>query len=671
MATIPNVLSDESFWMDRRLLTVYHNEFAYEAEPPATMEEWKERRDFTRAQVLLAAGLDPMPEKTPLAPKIWGHFKKEGVIVAKVEFESLPGLKCTGNLYLPELVKNPAPGILSPHGHWQTGRVHDAERGSVVRRAMMLARLGFVVFSYDMVGYLDNDEILHAWPEELRRQYALSGVSPFGLHTWNSLRAVDFLCSLPEVDANRIGCTGASGGASQTWYVSVLDERIKVIVPTCMLSSHFQGGCQCEKGPLLRINGLTSFDVLCACAPRPLMLPSCTRDWTNLISRYEVPALRKVYALFGAEDALATFCQEAEHNYNQETRERVYSWFTHWLLNQSLRERIVEDSMEVPTPQELLIHPERYNPDVDFAKFQTKDLTPVRKKLDQVASHLCAGALPKASEVADLRSFQAQRAELVGELVNNDQELKDVAVRLTFSRWALANGNAQNVAISRRGIGDIIPATRVRPKQASAEAPAVLLLSSTGKADFFVGGSHANLLDTLLERHCNVLAADLMGSGETAEMPAKSPRNEHHPLFYTFNPTLFSMRVQDILTCLQLMQEDGYRNISLVATGDAVKPALCALALVPRLHAAVLDMENQEDNPAAWQTELAFQPGIFKVGGMKGLATLANVETLALYKASEDFQDYVTEFSKQGGRTTTIALGRESLQRLVDQYAAK
>jgi len=666
-STLPTLIPDQAAWIDHRLLNVHYNEYAFEAEAPATMEEWRERRDFTRSQVALAAGLDPMPTRTPLEPRIWDSFATEGIIISKVRFESMPGLICTGNLYRPELIGNPAPGILSPHGHAMAGRLQDNELGSAIRRAMMLARLGFVVFSYDMLGVVDNNEIVHCWPEEVRRQASLYGASPFGLQTWNSLRAVDFLCSLPEVDANRIGCTGESGGGSQTWTVSLLDERIKVIAPVCMLSSHFQGGCQCEEAPLLRINGLTSFDVLAACAPRPLILPSVTQDWTNLNLRYEIPALRKVYALFGEEKALKAFQLDAPHNYNLESRERVYPWFCHWLLNQSLREKIIEDSLEIPPLEKLAHHPLPEN----FGKVYPHqpvngDLWQTREKLGLIGKHLCADALPAATSMKEPAQFQAARAELVGEIVNNDQNLKDVAVRVTRPQWRINGARAWGCVISRRNVGDVIPAVRLYPDQPREEAPAILLLSGKGKSAFFLGGALAPLLEAMVARGCPCLVPDLMGNGETTEMPDKSPRDEHHPHFFAFEPTLYSMRVQDILTCLQLMREDGYQRICLVAADEAVKPALCALALTLRLHAAVFDLENQSDAPSAWLERLDYQPDIYKVGGMKGLASLANADRLALFKPDDPFLEYVNAFAKAGGTPGTVLVGRESFQRLVE-----
>ena len=628
---IPDILPKQSYWMDQRLLTVRHNEFAWRATPPDTLEEWEEQRDFTRSQLALAAGLSPMPEMPELKADVWDNANYWGVVIRKVRIETMPGLVCTGNLFFPAKLKGKAPGILCPHGHWRQGRVNHEELGSIPLRCIMFARLGFVVFAYDMVGYCDNDQIIHRWPSDLQREAALYGVSPFGLQTWNSLRALDFLCDLPEVDSERIGCTGASGGASQTWTLAALDERIKVLAPVCMLSSHYQGGCMCEEGPLMRLNGVTSFDVLSACAPRPVFLPSVTRDWTVLNPTYEFEALKRVYQLFDAEDAIGGFHADTEHNYSQETREHVYPWFTHWLLNQSLRETIPEDKIQMP-PLSMLLHSEE--------PFKAT-LETTKPALEKVKAHVCEDALPQLIDAGLYPEYQAERIPLLGEIVNNDLELADIAMRVTFPKWKINGGMAHGCLISRREEGDVIPAVWVKPDRPSPKGGICLLVSERGKADFFEGGDRHAVLQLLMDRGCECLAIDIMGSGETADLISKSPRDESDPLFFAFNPSLFSMRVQDILTCLALLKEQGKERITLVGIGEGARAAAIAAALAEPLKAVVLNLNGVEDTPEAWLQPLSFQPMIMKVGGMCGALSLIAPRRLVLHRPPKAMARYL------------------------------
>ncbi len=601
------VLPDESCWQDRRLLTVGHNEFAYEAHIPANLEEWSERRDWVRQRILLAAGLLPMPERAPLKPRIWDEFVDHDIRIAKVSFETLPGLTVTGNLYRP--VSGPArmPAILSPHGHWPWGRVEDADDDSVPLRCLMLSKLGFVVFAYDMIGYCDNSALMHHWPVSMSRRLSLDGVSPFMMQTWNSLRAVDFICGLPDVDEERIGITGASGGATQCWMVSALEERIKVIAPVCMLSCHYQGGCICEEGPMLRLDGLTSFDIVASCAPRPVILPATTTDWTVLNPRYELPRMRQVYALHGAEDRVAGFQLEAPHNYNRETREHVYAWLCHWLQGAPLQERINENGFIVPE-REKLLHGGR------TGEGNEEDTMRLGASM--------AAALRQAGE--------ADRA-LVASILDVDPNCHDICMRLTQTSWDSNDCHpAEGCLVSRRSVGDVIPGFIVRGGYGPADT-ATLILPGDSMMECLKHGTPAQeTFQHALACSSRILVAELLGTGQTAAMVEASPRDENIPTFFAFNHSLFSFRVQDVLTCLQLLREDGFTRLRLVAWGKSARPAAAALALADNMYEAVLDLKGVEDTPEAWLDKLDYHPLALRLGGLKHLLKLSKSKNLHL-----------------------------------------
>ena len=123
---------------------------------------WKQRAAYLREHVLASAGLLPLPEKTPLRPEVFGEVDHADYRVSKVYFESLPGFLVTGNLYRP-IGTGPFPAILSPHGHWAYGRLENTPSAPVPGRAISLARQGFVVFTYDMVGYNDSRQLPHTF----------------------------------------------------------------------------------------------------------------------------------------------------------------------------------------------------------------------------------------------------------------------------------------------------------------------------------------------------------------------------------------------------------------------------------------------------------------------------------------------------------------------------
>jgi dienelactone hydrolase len=300
----------------------------YAAPHFATAEEWAARKAYLREHILASAGLLPMPERTPLHPVVFGEVKHDDYTVSKVFFESLPGFLVTGNLYRPP-GPGPFPAILSPHGHWAYGRLENTPLVSAPGRAINLARQGFVVFTYDMIGYNDSQQLPHTFggPRE-----SLWGLSLGGLQLWNSLRSVDFLEELPYVRRDAIGATGESGGGTQTFLMAAVDDRIKVAVPVNMISLRMQGGCLCENPPGLRLD-TTNVEIAATIAPRPLLMVSATGDWTAHTLEEEFPAVRSVYALAGAPDRVHAVRVDAEHNYNRESREAMYAWMARWFQN--------------------------------------------------------------------------------------------------------------------------------------------------------------------------------------------------------------------------------------------------------------------------------------------------------------------------------------------------
>jgi len=297
-------------------------------DPPAmaTREAWTERARYIREHVLASAGLLPMPARTPLNPVVFDEVRHADYSVAKVYFESLPGFFVTGNLYRP-VGTGPFPAILSPHGHWTNGRLEHTAVTSGPGRAIGLARAGFVVFSHDMIGYNDSRQLTHSFGGRLE---SLWGLSLGGLQLWNSIRALDFLETLPYVRRDGFGVTGESGGGTQTFLLGAVDDRVAVAAPVNMISLHMQGGCICENLPGLRLD-LTNVEIAGAIAPRPLLMISATGDWTNETLEVEYPAMRRIYGLLDAEDHVRAVRMNAEHNFNKDSREAMYAWMARWL----------------------------------------------------------------------------------------------------------------------------------------------------------------------------------------------------------------------------------------------------------------------------------------------------------------------------------------------------
>lgn len=284
------------------------------------LPEWQKRAAEIKHGILKGSGLDPLPSQTPLHP-IFGDERQheEGFTVTNVAFESLPGFFVTGNLYRP---LNPAPGakhpgILVAHGHGATTGVRFDE--SYQTFCQMMARIGAVVLVYDMVGYGESTQFEHQTDITL------------GLQLWNSMRAVDFMTSLAEVDPMRIGITGQSGGGTQTILLAATDDRVAASAPVTMVSAHFFGGCACESGMPIHCQAdyeTNNAEIAALAAPRPLLIVSVGNDWTKNTPQVEFRYIRGVYALFGQRPNAKNYhFPEQQHDFGPSKRAAVYAFF--------------------------------------------------------------------------------------------------------------------------------------------------------------------------------------------------------------------------------------------------------------------------------------------------------------------------------------------------------
>ncbi|TFH19558.1 MAG: acetylxylan esterase, partial [Bacteroidia bacterium] len=194
-------------------------------------ESWEERANMIRKGIIEGMQLEKMPVSDgEFNPVIHGRREMDGYVVENIAIESFPGFWITGNLYTPASPTEKNAAVLCPHGHAADKRF----TADVQIRSAALARMGAIVFAYDMVGYGESHQVIHKIPIALV------------LQTYNSKRVLEYLLSRPDVDPARIGMTGGSGGGTQTFILTAIDQRITVSVPAVQVSAHFFGGCVCE-----------------------------------------------------------------------------------------------------------------------------------------------------------------------------------------------------------------------------------------------------------------------------------------------------------------------------------------------------------------------------------------------------------------------------------------
>lgn len=609
--------------------------------PPATKEAWEARKREVREQVLVANGLWPMPEKTPLNPVIHGKIDRDDYTIEKVFFASYPGHYVSGNLYRPKGKTGKLPAVLNPHGHWPNGRYMDA--GDKAAKAQMdqgaektmesaryplqakcahLARMGCVVFLYDMVGYADSQQIAHRAgftdaEAELRLQNFM------GLQTYNSIRALDFLLSLPEVDPKRIGVTGASGGGTQTFLLCGIDDRPAVAFPAVMVSTAMQGGCICENCSYLR-QDTGNIELAGLFAPKPLAM-SGAKDWTIDIETKGLPELKALYKLYNAEDKVLAKCYpQFGHNYNQVSRELMYNWFNkHLQLGQA--EPVVEKPFVPVPPKELSVYNEQHPRPADAVGVER-----LREYLTNASNKQLASLQPKDSATA--QEFRRVLGTALRVMVNDTlPKAEDVEAKPVGDKEVLDNATWQRLILGRKGKHEQVPAVAVRGKE--YDGTVVVWVDSNGKSSLLKDGKLVPAARRILDKKAAILAVDVFLTGESNPTTPPAVNTSYAGYTFGYNRPVLANRVHDILTAVSYAKNhDQAKTIHLVGFDKAgpwvaLARPLCGEAVART--AADLDQFRFEKVRAT--SDEMMLPGALKYGGLEALAALSAPAELFLH----------------------------------------
>jgi dienelactone hydrolase len=609
---------------DPRRATVRTNRQGADFHPPGTAEAWGDRARHLREQLLVTLGLWPMPDRLPLDPKVYGKLERDGYTIEKVVFETLPGFTLAGNLYRPASGDSKRPAVLCPHGHWEDGRVNP----EVQMRCIRLAKLGFVVFLYDMVGYNDSKDFGH---EFLNPRLDRWGYSLATLQTWNSFRALDFLATLPDVDPERIGCTGESGGGTQTFLLTALDGRVKAAAPVVMVSEGFQGGCVCENAAGLR-HGTDNVEFAALAAPRPMKLVGATGDWTVNTTTVVLPRIRRVYELVGVPDRVTAEVFTFPHNYNQTSRNAVYPFLARWLMGMDDAGATREGDQSPEKPE-------------DLRAFDAEHPAPDdRKSPEELEASLIDGlrdALGRMAPGDDAAAWQASREFLatshrvrVGLTNPAPAELSGVDVRRA-DRDRLTILHAR---VGRRATGEAIPVVLLRPE--GADGRLVVAMHPRGKAGLIgAEGEISPTIRALLDRGFAVVGFDplLVGESVDPESPAsKRPDTAH---FETYNKALAADRMQDLATVLAWTRaRPEARQVHLVGLGESGPLVLLARPSLEGVSRTFADLEGfaYEGGTGAVPEGLHL-PGVLQFGGLEAAAALAAPGPLWVARPSDAF----------------------------------
>jgi dienelactone hydrolase len=584
----------------------------------------------------MQAAIGSTPDKPcSLEARVLGTLRRQGYRIEKLVFQSRPDIWVTANLYVPNPANGPRPGVLAVHGHWSGAR-----RDPVVQaRCLGLVHLGFVVLAVDAFGagerytrpapgtYHGSLYGSTLWP---------SGHTLLGMQVYDNYRAVDYLCSRPEVDARRLGITGASGGGNQSMYAGALDERFGAVVPVCSVGTYQSylraACCVCEVLPgALRFT--EEGDVLGLVAPRALMVINATRDALQFSveqARISLTRARAIYDLHKVPDKVRHTTFESGHAYSQPMREAMYGWMTRWLKNEGKGEPIGEPRHEIEKPEDLACYPDAKRP-ANFVLLPEFAGRAGRALVDRANTSRPDHREAWESTAMDWRE-RLRRA--LGEFPTRHSDARPGT--------ATTDGTLRTLPVSIRPEPDMpLPALwRTRTNRAAGDHPACLVLHLDGKQQAL---AHP-LAAALLEAGWSVLAADLRATGDTkpaGDAIAGAPdHNSSEHALWVGRPLLgqWTFDVGCLLDWIAAQPGVDRRHLSVVGIGPAGLVALCAAALYEDRIAAAgaigtwASYVTTEAYPAGTPMGILV-PGILRMGDVPHLAALAAPRRLLIAEA--------------------------------------
>ena len=675
LAKPPRVLAEGTRPSDARLKPLKDLNGYFPFKPSDSATEWEKRASRLKRQMLVSLGLWPSPTKTPLNAVIHGKVERDDFTIERVFFESMPGFYVTGSLYRPKDKSGKMPGVLCPHGHWADGRFYDAgesaakqqieegaekfdeaARSPLQARCVHLARMGCVVFHYDMIGYADSQqisfEVAHRFAKqrpEMNGEENWGLFSPqaeshlqsvMGLQTWNSIRSLDFLEGLSDVDPKRLTVTGASGGGTQTMILAALDPRVTVSMPCVMVSTAMQGGCTCENCTLLRV-GTGNVEFAALFAPKPQGM-TAANDWTKEMSTKGFPELIAHYKMLDApNNVMLVDRTEFNHNYNAVSRSAMYRLFNDHLGLKLKEDQLEERDFKRLSQEEMTVwNDEHPKPDGD-EKFERSLL---RWWTEDARKQLVA---LKPTDRKSLREYREVVGGAVDAIIGRglpkaaDVEYEQLD-KIDKGDYLQMTGLLRN-----KPKGEELPIAFLYPKH--WEGTAVIWIDEDGKSGLFQkDGDPKPEIARLVSSGASVVGVDLLYQGEflADDKPLEKTLRVENPrefAGYTFgyNHTVFASRVHDILSTITFVRNHAYtpERVQLVGA-DAVAGPLVAGARAQAgdaIDRAAIDASGFRFSKVNDFHSPAFFPGAAKYLDLPGILSLSAPDKLQL--AGVDMED--------------------------------
>lgn len=567
---LPDKLSKEPLW--RYLDAIASSHAARSSKRFTSVTEFNAYRTSTLAHLRRSLGLDPWPERTPLNARTVGVVERADFKIEKVIFESHPGFYVNALLYLPKPAGSRIPGVLSTIGHYGDAGFFIWSEQS---RCIALARKGYAVLTYDPISQGERAWLGRGNHDTLRRKTILAGMEVSGLMVWDSMRAIDYLTSRPEVNPEAIGITGVSGGGFNSLYTAILDERVKAVAPAgfsttmeALVKRGYAGCCAYLPNLTLYADYPELYSLI---APRKLLLLGGYQDILSdrILDIYE--AARNTYALYSAEGNLRYFLDpDGGHIYSRPMRIELYRWFNKWLKNsddpEAAREPVETQSMVASKESGLL-------------KVFTQERPGRRVEellKEYVAKNRRVSKLPSSPE--EVKEFQAKLRTKLLELMGEMEPDRTPRV-ISESKSTGSRGSAKVLLRIERDLA--IPLEIDNPSNLAKSRGLIIYLSlsdqSRGKEQ----------LKTLVDQGFIAAYPQVRGSGPTLATGMDSIALYSMAL----GKHLFSIRVYDLQCVMDyLLGQQEYKRLPIVVWGEGSREGLMALylaAIDPRVQMAI------------------------------------------------------------------------------------
>jgi len=547
-----------------------------------TRSDYLARQEVVKDKLMKLIG--PFPEKTPLNPRVTGVIRKQDYRIEKVIFESIPGYYVSAALFIPEKRKGKAPAVIYASGHTANGFRSETYQHIIIN----LVKKGFIVLAFDPVGqgerlqYYDEKEgksrfgptVEHSYPGA---QCYISGYSPTLYFIWDGIRCVDYLLTRKEVDPERIGMTGRSGGGTQTAYTAAIDDRILAAAPECFITSMEYilksiGPQDAEQNLIHMISeGLDHADLLEVRAPKPGLMITTTRDFFSIQGARETYSeVKQFYLAFGEEDQINMVEDDDVHASTKKNREAMYAFFQKYL-----------DNTGSPADLEVEIFSEKELWVTESGQLATSVKSETIYSLNRKIAR---------NQIAKLKLSRARNDidEHIGKTVSEALRLSGVSIPESYGK-AVFSGRYVTEAYTLEkylipGSGDyMLPAAMFKPL-IGGNKEVVLLLHEQGMEH--AAEKDSLMIHSMLKQGFSLLLFDVRGIGSLGPGYLKGDAYIDNTSFNQWfagiltNKSIVGMRAEDILRILHFVKSDfkEFETVSAIASGASGSELLHAAA---------------------------------------------------------------------------------------------